>query len=106
MGVAHVQVTYAILQRATFSGSHASPVPGRSGMCQCPSIIGAGSCASASVQSTYSSQSQVGVAASRCALTSGVDFHPNLTPCGQFWVAFNRSVFVHGRPRICQAFNS
>src|SRR5262245_66235709 len=56
---------------STAALSQTSPLPGRCGTTAKPSTIASGSCRILSAQSTYSIKWQVGVAASRCALTSG-----------------------------------
>src|SRR5262249_13857075 len=55
----------------TAFASHASPLPGRCGTTAKPSAISSGSAKILSAQSIYSRKWAVGVAASRCALTSG-----------------------------------
>lgn len=62
---------HAIRNLRTAASFQVRPLPGRSGMTACPSTMRSGSSTTALIQSTYSSQCAVGVAASRCALTSG-----------------------------------
>ena len=63
--------------------SQTSPLPGRSGTTAKPSTIRSGSRTILSAQSTYSRKWQVGVAASRCALTSGNRCDDILMRCGR-----------------------